>query len=105
MAKSKRTKGSKGDGGGKSCVEQLEFVKRAKRNDTITAERWQWRSLCNRYLVQKAVSLYEREKGRRKVRWYAVHVDENGQQTILSSAARSKDGTIRVCQKHLEDSQ
>ena len=105
MAKSKRTRGAKTGSVAGASVEELEFVKRAKRNDSITAERWQWRSKCNRYLVQKAVSLYERENGRRKVRWYAIRIEENGQQEILSSSTRTKDGTIRVCQKHAEEQQ
>jgi hypothetical protein len=73
----------------------LEFVKRAKRVDTDTAKRWRWRSLCDRYWVEKTVSLF----GLPTV-FYAIYVEPGGGQDILSNKCRTKDGAINKCQSH-----
>ena len=36
----------------------VSFVTRAKRDETVTARRRIWRSLCGRFRVVEAVSLY-----------------------------------------------
>jgi hypothetical protein len=74
---------------------KLEFVKRAKRDDTQTAERWLWRSKCGRYGVIKNVSKFGLPTA-----FYAIQLDETGQ-TMLNNRCRTKAGAIKKCQEHV----